>query len=167
MQYEITAAQLNHFKKEGEITFESLFDDSVRQVIANHQTGEDLFRKEAKIRSIVLNPKIGKLIYELIEKRPIRLLYDRIVEKSTIDLNHLSFQGVLIGVLFPFSENTITFFSVEHPKEIEEPALLVVYGATNARYVLHEQDPNTARLKKMGYTYGDRLKTEDFPYIYR
>lgn len=167
MQYEVTAAQLNHFKKNGEISFEAVFDDSVRKAISIFRQGEDLFRREEKIRSVVQSPKIGKLIYELIGKKPIRLLHDAIVQKQTIDLNHFCFQGVLIGVLFPFAENIVTFIALDRPKEVIEPALLAVYGESNARYVLHEQDPNSSRLKKLGYVYGDRLKIEDFPYVYR
>lgn len=167
MQYEITPAQLSHFRKKGEITFEALFDDSVRKAISHFRQGEDLFRTEEKIRSVVLNTSVGKLIFELLGKKPIRLLHDAIVQNQTLDLSHLCFQGVLIGALFPFSDNVITFFSVDHPIEVTEPALLAVYGENNARYVLHEQDPNSSRLKKLGYAYGDRLKIEDFPYVHR
>ncbi|MEC7840360.1 MAG: hypothetical protein VX777_10015 [Chlamydiota bacterium] len=107
------------------------------------------------------------------------------------DLN--SFQGTLCGFLIclkshnseseeqnqneefnPFSstEGNVTFIApdciLDFSKVPEEAEyLLVTYTQDKSVYAYNENDPHTNFLKKLGYGFGDRIKEETHPIVFR
>lgn len=167
MNFELTASHEKYFGLNGVISFEEVLTSEDLDYLATLKKGYDLWRNDKRMEKIVLNKDIGKLIFALTQKRPLRLLFDRIVTNETIDLGQLSFQGVVIGVLISLNDGLVTFFSLDKQMHVESPQLFIAYGESNVRYIFCEADPHAPRLKRMGYAYGDRLKAEDFPYLYR
>lgn len=166
MQVEITAKQLNHFREHRELALEELIDPKTYEAIKNLPIQVDTWRKEEKIFKGISTKIIGQVLVELTGKMPIRILYDKVVEGEKVDLTMLPFQGVLMGLLIPFSGNMATFFAPDKAAKVEERSYLVVYGENNSRFVM--RDEVTLYIKEMkdfGYSFGDRLKTKDFPFI--
>lgn len=167
MNFEITASQESFFNRNGQIAFEGLFTEEELSYLATLKKGYNHWQSDERIKKIVLSKDIGKLIFALTQKRPARLLFDRIAEDETINLQQVCFQGVLIGVLISLTSNLITFISADKEMVVEAPHLLIVYGESNVRYIFCENDSYAPFLKKKGYVYGDQLKMEDSPYLYR
>ena len=168
MHFEITAQQLSKFQGDQEVTFEEAIDKATFDKIKSHSDGTDIWRNDEVIRKGIGTRLIGAIIYELSEKKPIRILYDAIIEKGKVDLMRLPFQGLLMGVIIPFSENHATFFAPGKEIEVEEKSYFVAYGESSARFVFREgEEIHTKKMKSMGYSYGDRLKTDDFPFFYK
>ena len=105
--------------------------------------------------------ELGHLIFQLVHKKPIRLLFDRVVENGEVSLESC-FQGALLGILF--TPTHITFFKT--PQHVTERSLLALYGGLESDFI-HSDDPFSAQVKQRGYTYGDALKADDYPLIYR
>lgn len=79
-----------------------------------------------------------------------------------------------IPSLLEIQKKRVFFFSPDYPipfpelfQEKEMRALLLCFAAGNARYKLEPKDPHTHDLKKEGYVFGDSLKEETCPYLYR
>ncbi|MBI3211899.1 MAG: hypothetical protein HYZ47_04360 [Simkania negevensis] len=45
--------------------------------------------------------------------------------------------------------------------------LLIAYGDENSLYMREDRDPLTHSLKKLGYSFGDKLKNETHPFLYQ
>ncbi len=160
MRYEVSQAQVFYFEANKTI----LFEDAYPNIIYPNR-GYDLWRTDPEIKKIVCNKEFGAIIFQLTKVRPIRLLFDRVVERETVDLMKSSFQGILIGALI--RPDSLTFFSPETPFIVEERALLVVYGTLDSVFTYKKGDPFAKNTQNQGYTYGDRLKSDDYPLIYR
>lgn len=165
MRYEVTQSQIAYFTKNKTILFEDFFPITVNDSTHKYTSGFDLWRKHPEIKKIALNRELGTILFQLTDIRPIRLLYDQIVENETVDLTKSPFQGAFIGVLI--LPTSLIIFTSELPFTVEERSLLIVYGELNSVFTFKEKSPFTARLKKQGYNYGDALSSDDYPLIYR
>ena len=165
MRYEVSSSQIAYFENNKQITFEDFFSKETLEVLDKYSFGFDIWRQNAEVKKIVLNKNLGIILNELLKKRPIRLLYDKITRDEVIDLKNSSFQGVLAGVII--QENKIEIFSPEVTLEVKEKALLVVFGSLDAVFTFKENDPYSVSPRKLGYNYGDALSTDDYPLIFR
>ena len=165
MRYEVTHSQIAYFTKNKTILFEDFFPLSETSAIEKYKTGIDLSRKHTEIKKMACHRELGTILHQLTSVRPIRFLFDRVVENETIDLSESSFQSAFAGVLV--LPTSIIIFSAELPYFIEGRALLFVYGGLNAVFTFKENDPFTPKVKKQGYSYGDALSSDDYPLIYR
>lgn len=165
MRYEVTQSQIAYFEKNKTILFEDFFPITVSDSTRKYRSGFDLWRKDVEIKKIALNRELGTILFQLTGIRPIRLLYDQIVENETVDLTESPFQGAFIGVLI--LPTSLVIFSSELPFTVEDRSLLIVYGELNSVFTFKEKSPFTAPLKKQGYNYGDSLNSDDYPLIYR
>lgn len=167
MRYDIPASELSLFEKNHEISFESFFSLDEHEILSHPKQGRFLFQKEEAIKKILTQHKLGETLFQLAKKRPIRLLVDWVEKKGKIDFSKISFQGIMIGIIVPHDQNLTTFFSSEVLPEITTPSYVALFGESNALYIHNPKDPHTHDLKYQGYVFGDRLKIEDFPFVYR
>jgi len=165
MRYEITQAQTAFYEKNKEILFEDFFPLTVTDAIKEFSPGYDLWRKHPEIKKMATSVELGTILFQLTHTRPIRLLFDRIVENETVNLKETSFQGAIAGVII--SGSSITIFSPELPFKVEGRALFLSYGELKSVFTFRENDLFAASLKRQGYTYGDALNSDDYPLIYR
>jgi hypothetical protein len=165
MRYEVTQSQLSYFEKNKSILFEDFFPKTTHEILQKFPFGYDLWRSHPEIKKMACNKELGEVIFQLTSTKPVRLLFDQIVENKLIDLSSSSFQGILVGALV--TPHAIQIFSKELPIDATERSLLIVYGTIDAVFKFVENDPHAAFLKKQGYSYGDPLTTDDYPLIYR
>lgn len=167
-KYEILEQDLRRFTENETISFPDLLPEAVKNEVLASSEQRDLFRTHPTISRFITHKNFGDLLNQLINRKlPIRLLMDkRNVQTSPIDINHFSFQGVMMGVLFDLKKNEATFFNPDSHPELPEEHFLVLYGEKNAQYVSYDEDPERNLLKKMGYTTGDTLHNEQFPIVY-
>ena len=159
MRYEITQSQRFYFQTNKTLLLEDAFP------VSYPSCGYDLWRTHPEIKKIACSRELGHIIFQLTEICPIRLLFDRIVEGETIDLKQSSFQGIIIGALL--CDHSLTLFSPELPFLIQERSLLIVYGEVFSVFTCKKEDPFSLHPKNQGYNYGDALKSDDYPLIYR
>lgn len=168
MQVEITAKQLNHFREFGVLALENVIDEKTFETIKNCRVKLDAWRYDEIIYKGVASKLVGQVIFELVKKRPIRILTDSIVENETVEASHMPFQGIMMGAVIPFEENLVTFFTPEKSMTIAEKSYVVVYGENNARFVMRDEVTSlTKQMKDLGYSFGDRLKTKNFPVFFK
>ena len=165
MRYEVTHSQIAYFEKNRTILFEDFFPIIETLAIQKYKMGLDLWRKHPEVKKMACHRELGTILFQLTSVRPIRFLFDQVVENETVDLTQSSFQSIFAGVLV--LPSSIIIFSAELPMIIEERALLFAYGGLDAVFTFKENDPFTPKVKKQGYTYGDVLSSDDYPLIYR
>lgn len=165
MRYEVTQSQIHYFETHKTILFEDFFSTDATKAFQKFPFGYDLWRTHPEIKKMACNKELCEIIFQLTSMKPIRLLFDRIVENETVDLTLSSFQGILASVVV--SSKGIEIFSSEMPIVALERSLLLVYGTIDAVFKFTSTDPFANVIKKQGYTYGDPLKTDDYPLIYR
>ncbi len=165
MRYEVTQSQLSYFEKNKSILFDDFFPKDTCKILQKFPFGYDLWRTHPEIKKMACNKELGEVIFQLTSSKPIRLLFDRIVENETIDLTSSSFQGILAAVLV--TPHAIEIFAKDLPIKASDRSLLIVYGTIDSLFKFVENEPYAAFLKKQGYTYGDSLKSDDYPLIYR
>lgn len=68
-------------------------------------------------------------------------------------------QGIFFSSKLPFSFNSLT-------KRFGQHFLLITYALPNAVYIFQEKDPHLHALKKIGYSFGDKLSDKLHP-VYR
>lgn len=166
MKYEITDHQFRKFQESYEVTFYEFLAEEKLGLLCDLPLGKDIWRHNPVLKQMICSRSIGKLIADLTKEPQIRVLMDLCAENTTIDLSKISFQGALCCAVFSPLDGSLTVYKTELPAEIAEKSYVVIYGKGNSRYVINENDPDSARLKKMGYVFGDRLKVEDFPFAY-
>lgn len=165
MRYEVTQSQIQYFENNKSILFEDFFPKDACMSFQKFPFGYDLWRNHAEIKKMACNKELGEIIFQLTSIKPIRLLFDRIAEDEVIDLSTSCFQGILTAVVV--SSSGIEIFSKEKPISVKERSLLIVYGTIDAVFKFIKNDPYAAYIKNQGYSYGDPLKSDDYPLIYR
>lgn len=158
-----------------------------------HGRGRDLWRRDPAVKKIINSKDFAQLAGELTGARAIRLGYDQMVGPQLTAMASLHdmtcIQGIVCGVLvciqkpsddeeefsefFPQHVGTALFFSADCPIPFEDLAaahkdsyFLLVYAAKDAVYIHQDGDPFLHEWKKLGYTFGDRLKDLHHPMLY-
>jgi hypothetical protein len=165
MRYEVSSSQIAYFEKNKSITFEDFYSKESLEVLDKYPFGFDIWRQNNDVKKIVLNKNLGLVLHELLNTRPIRLLYDKICRDEIIDLKNSSFQGVIAYCVI--GQDCIQIVSPEVATEVKEKSLLVVFGVLDSVFTFKENDPYSVSPRKLGYDYGDALSTDDYPLIFR
>jgi hypothetical protein len=161
-----------------------------------YQIGHDLWRTDSLLRKKILSHTLAEIAGQLFDKKTLLIAFDQLLcttiapnfpaqipaslqEISAIQplagaaLLHLSgapnpspfIPSVPQNVLF-FSPDLIipweTFFQLPH-----QSYLLIAYALPDSLYVHEKRDLHLHNLKKLGYGYGDRLRHEHHPIVYR
>ena len=192
MRYTITSQQLDYFRREGHIEFETLFSkeeaEKLRSLLDQSRlslgTGRDLERGNPPLRKAMQLSRVGQAASELFAKKPIRLAFSQYVPqyRKIIALEDISsvtetYGCALINLssdpfpdfpYLPMEMGDVGFYERKFPIDftaLELPVLLLAFAKDKARYQIQENDPDTHHLKKLGYGFGDRLTDATHPLI--
>ncbi len=149
-------------------------------------TKHDLWRTDDRIKKIVLRPTLAEVASNLSKKYPIRIGYDLLIdgpisEKSLNLIEMSSIRKVVCGLVIQLSnydgEDPIVpkkkgsgiYFNPFFPLSFPEGChlLLIAYAADVAIYIPEKRDPNLHALKKLRYGFGDHLRSETHPIVYK
>lgn len=188
MRFGLTKDHLDFFHKHKFIELEELMTDDEIDTInseLNDQT-YDVWRTNGTLKKIILKPTLAEVAAQLSKAQPIRIAYDRLIEgplaKEPLNLIETSairrvVSGVVIQLesydgeepLVPKKKGSGIFFAPYHPLIFPEGCklLLIVYTESKAFYVHETRDPNCHALKKLGYVFNDRLRTDMHPILYK
>jgi hypothetical protein len=152
--------------------------------------GRDLFRQGEDFKKVILPRKVIELAQEIVPTRPMRLCLDQLLDAGAPIQNGslqslFCVQGIKIGVLialqdqealsfFPKKAGDVQFLSPDRRisfKQISEVEtgsfLLICFGEANCVYIRNMRDSHLHELKKLGYTYGDKLQDATHPIVCR
>ena len=168
MGYEISASQLTEIAKEGFTVFKDFITEEEASILKNSSPVRDSFQQCSLTKKIVLKRDLGKLLFEIIGKRPIRLVMSKkTAPMESIYLKDISIEEIYIGIFFSFEDFTATFFKKDLEMEMPSSGFLALYGDARARYMQKEEDKDKHYLLNKGFASGDKLDSERFPLIYR
>jgi hypothetical protein len=168
MKFEITVKQINYYKVHKELAFEQVLDSAVYALISGLTNRVNLWRISDPVKIAISGDLIGQIIHELAKKKPIRILYDAVIEQGEFCALDLPFQGALMTLVVPLDEEVVNFVAADKPVLISKKSYIVVYGEANSRFMIREEKSEfVAEMKKMGYASGDKLKQDEFPFIYK
>jgi hypothetical protein len=179
-RFDISTLQQAEFKERGSVTFspfptptETLLKEVEEEyakrldTIAPFQAGRDLWKKTPRIRSWLIQ-QVAPLVLELCSKPKIRLIADqRIPSKSPLPSQlHNWFAFTFLLAIVCVDKESITIL---HPSMPPSPSAiyLAVFGLPQGRYIDKSQDAARHALKQEGYAYGDLLRHESHPLIFR
>ena len=168
MRYEIQASQLSEIKKTGKVAFVDFINETQRQILAHNAEKRDSFQFCPLTKKILVNRALGDLLYEIIEQRPIKLIYSKKVGKNeSFSIANVSIETIYIGIFFPFDDSPVIFFTEKYDTEFDTDGLVALYGDARARYLQKEQDSESSYLLKKGYANGDRLNSSEYPLVFK
>lgn len=191
MKYQITAEQHHFFSQNHYIQFEELFSASecaaLVDVVHNSGKKRDLVQSEPRIKQTLLSPHLAGIASELCLKRPLRYAFDEVIsEKPTFSTlsSERCIQGLELAMMLCIKEGqnaefgifatalgSATFFHPELAVSSEsfcgELALLVGWCSERSLYVCNMRDPFVHELKRLGYVFGDKLKSTTHPIVWR
>ncbi|NGX38329.1 MAG: hypothetical protein K1000chlam2_01502 [Chlamydiae bacterium] len=192
MRYTITSQQLDYFRREGHIEFETLFSveeaEKLRSLLdtarLSQGMGRDLERGNPPLRKAMELSRLGQTAYGLFAKKPLRLAFSQYVPqyRKIIALEDISSVTETYGCMLlnlspnplpdfpylPMEMGDVGFYERKFPIDftaLELPVLFLAFARDVARYQLQENDPDTHHLKKLGYGFGDRLNNDTHPLI--
>jgi hypothetical protein len=131
----------------------------------------DLWREQPILRQLACSRRICRPAVALIQKNPLLLVCDQWIPPLTVLSpprlsEHLGFQGLLCGALLILDgadAGNIRFFHPERLPITSESQLLIAYGSLQTVYIYNPRDFAQSFLKQLGYSFGDRLKTDTHP----
>ena len=158
--------------------------------------GRDLFRDDPILQKASLSRHLGQIASILFNTTPVRIAYDQSLRTTTLtgspfvqptSLTQVScFQPILGGAIIRLSSDPhspdflpkkagsgvffepnfvlpwSSFFQTPH-----QSFLLICYTTEKCRYVLNPEDLHTHALKKLGFGFGDALKNETHPLVFK
>ena len=168
MRYEISASQLSEIAKNGVVWFTNVITESELAILKHHAGTRDSFQICPLTKKILTSRSLGSLLFEIIEKRPIRLVMSKKMHPNeSLDFDHISIDTIYLGIFFPFDGDASLFFNKNFVPEFETEGLVVLYGDARARYVRKDQDPEVSYLLKKGYASGDKLSDKEYPLVFK
>lgn len=168
MGYEISAKDLSEFTKTGQVSFVDFITSDQIQILKHGQSVRDSFLHCPLTKKIFTKRDLGKLLFEMIEKKPIRLVFSKkITKQQTLILEDIAIDEIYIGMFLSFKDGSVLFYNKDVEPEFEDDGIVVAFGEARARYLPKEEDKENSYLLKMGYAAGDKLKTKDFPLVYK
>lgn len=168
MGYEISASQVSELTKTGRVQFVDFITDEDVSILIHSQGTRDSFQKCPLSKKILVNRSLGKLLFDILLKRPIRLVMSKKVEAGDrCDLTTISIDEVFIGMFLSFEDKSVVFFNKDFIPEFESAGMIAIYGEARARFIKKDEDPESVYLLKQGYASGDKLDTAKFPFVYK
>lgn len=167
MKTTITAQQLVYFRSQGHIRFENI-PTNFQAIQEKSLEKNDLWRKDPSLQKFILRT-LGPIALELMGKKALRIACDRWIDTQPEVLrmqDMFSFQGLaLIFVLLP------SFLDIYEPSSLcsllTPNSYLIAFGYDHVQFIENRKDPAAPALKKLGYGYGDLLKNEFHPLIFK
>ncbi len=185
MQMHLTAQQLRLYAQCGWIEFEEFLTQKQCQDLlqeierifrkrggSTYPMGRDLWQESKKLQQVFCSRLFSDAVSTLSGKKPLQLACDQWIpeETSLSPLNmqaHLSLQGLVCGCLLSLEGEKAGYVRFCHPDRLplfeKQPQLLIAYGSLQTIYIHNPLDPNNARLKELGYSFGDRLRPKTHP----
>lgn len=164
MKIEITAQQLVHFRQNGHIRFEQFSFEHIESPLEKC----DLWRTRPTLKKMILR-SLGPLALELTGKSSLRLACDQWLDDPypVCPLRELfCFQG--LAAIIALKESALDIYEPTSLSSLlSYSSYLVAFGCDPVRFMDNPRDPHLSSLKKMGYAFGDPLKTEFHPLIFR
>lgn len=186
MYYSLLPDHFDHLRKEGYVEFEDLLSPEECSAIRISGRGRfDLWRTHAEVGRIIRRRRLAECAADLFQADLIRLAFDQLLlpgDAGVLTLRELSpIQGVVGGLLIALTEPTEKrplypsrlgnglFFGPEMPISLDAPGevLLIAYASDPALYVYNTKSPHLHELKRYGYVFGDRLRTDRHPVLLR
>ena len=168
MGYEISASQLTELKKIGSVVFADFITETESSIL-NHSSGKrDSFKNCPLTKKILVNRNLGNLLFEIITKRPIRLVFSKKVKQGEFfSITDVSIDEIYLGMFLSYTDKTVLFFTKDYVPEFESDGMVVLYGDARARYIQKDEDSDGSYLLKQGYASGDKLKSSSYPLVYK
>lgn len=190
MKFSISLDQRTFLNKKGYVPFFHLLsslelkilNEGIDQALKQDQgNGRDLWRLSDSVKKIVFSKRLVDLVYQLVEKKPLRLAFDQYISDSASVLENRSSVSPLVGSLLivlngnesvgegggyfilPAADVTLEDFQFSP----EQRFLLIGYGNIYSQYLYQPLDPHVHFLKKLGYVFGDRLNNALHPILLR
>ncbi len=168
MKIEISQELKQLFKEDGLVVIDDLISKSHFSQLFFLKTGINHFQKSKNIEKILTHKNIGEVLHQLTGERHIRLVYDEVLSKGVVDYHNFPFQGLLIAICIPLSENKAYIFDADIDFTVEEESIAAVYGINETLLIRPESNLDLLKTyKQRGYNIGDRLKSSDSPFVYR
>lgn len=168
MRFTTSFEHRDFFSKNGYIEFEQLISLDECALLRSKTADLDLWRQDPLVKKISLRSQYGEIASELSHKKILRIGFDLLLDHSqTFPLLESSIQPFM-GVLIILSEEkmgSVLFFEPHYPLPKAEKAFLIVYCESKTLYQFKKNDPYTHHLKKLGYVFGDLIKSHTHPLI--
>jgi hypothetical protein len=158
--------------------------------------GRDMFRDDPVIRKTSLSRTLAQTASLLCDKAPVRIAYDQVLRTTSLtgapfshplSLSQTScYQPILCGAIIrltpdlhppqflPQKPGNVVFFKpdfilpwVSFFQAPSQSFLLIAYAPHKCLYVLTPEDLHSHDLKKLGYGFGDILKDETHPLVFK
>lgn len=137
--------------------------------------GRDLWRSDPAMQKIVLKRSLAEIAAELFKHELLRIAFDQYQDETfPLSLQQMSSLSPLLGVVaLPLENNDkgrAIYFSATEPMILpffEGPLLLIAYTGNKTQYTLKKDDLHTHAVKRLGYAFGDLIKNETHPIVYR
>lgn len=194
MRFHVAPEENRFFRRNGYVIFDSLFTEKQLSSFPDKSEGYNLFAQDEAIKRFTQNRALAEIAAQLADKKALRLGFDllfssssklHLAETSLIAISSLEplWMGALINLsqeenslpeYLPATPGSVLFISPE--KELDfsplfsqknQKFLLITYVDEKTLYKLNERDPHTHFLKKWHYVFGDRLKDETHPILFR
>lgn len=169
MKIVITTLQQSNFKEAGKISFADIPLDLLRfqdEIEKEKKRVRDLWRHSSFLKKVLLQT-IAPILIDLLDEGGVRLLADHYFEESPKKTTPLEkffgFQGILGAVSLG---ETITFYHPSMPLH-EKECYVALFGSISSSYIKKVTDPFNANPQKLGYSFGDVLKNEFYPLVFK
>ena len=169
MRFATSFEHRDFFSKNGYIEFEGLITLDECALLLSKEPGRDLWRKDVLVKRISLRPQFGEIASVLSHKKTLRIGFDQLLDPKNPILLADSCLKPTIGLLIILTGEKAgsgIFFNPESPMPAAEHAFLIIYSDTKTIYHLNKKDPHTHALKKLGYVFGDLVKSDTHPFIH-
>ena len=191
MKTTITTKQIGHFAEFGWIEFEHFLSTDectkVRTAIQGtiehrlhstklnrfgidrlYQSGRDCWRDAPLLQQYFLSQRFASTAASLTNKKPLLLACDQwIPPGKTFDplhlTDHFSFQNLVCGCTIELHEGHARFFLPERLMLFTPAQIIIAYGGTSTIYIFNPADPCNGHLKHLGYSFNDRLNSQQNP----
>lgn len=189
MRHALSKEHLEFYFKNHFITFDEVISEKERanleaaleQLLGKEtdpqkifEMGYDTWRKDPRIKKVVLSPLLAEIASALCKERTLRIGCDQVIPKGcalqpTPIKDLCSVQKVLSGLILNPATGSATFYAHFHPipfDELEDPLqLMIIYAEHHALYTMTPTDPHKHALKKEGYGFGDHIAPRTHPLV--
>jgi hypothetical protein len=137
-----------------------------------YQTARDCWRSAPQLKHLFCSKRLVSTAASLTNKQSMLLACDQWIPPGiTLDplhLNdHLSYQNLICGALLILEGDLAGHARFFHPDRLPITAasqIIIAYGSIQTVYIHNPMDPCNSDLKRLGYSFGDRLNTDHNPF---
>lgn len=168
MHIEVTQDQKQKYKEEGMVVIHDLIPEDLFAHIKTLSTGKNHFQRDRTLLRALTNRNVGQMLHQLTGERPIRLVLSEVINQGLVDYKRVPFQGLLVAIVIPFSENRSSIFAVNTDFNVEEKSIIALYGVNETLLVHSDKRADLLKMyRERGYDIGDKLRSIDSPFVYR